>query len=701
MRTEAEGAARWRSGPGTRFAVLGRLHAARDGDELALGSPQQRAVLALLLLRRGRPVTREEIVRGLWRDGAPASAANLVHTYVARLRRVLEPERPRRAPASLLVSVGDGYLLRLRPGQVDLEVFEARVGLAGREQAAGRHAAASEALDDALGLWHGEALGGVPGPFVSTQRTRLAELHLATLESALDIRLVLGRHGELVSELSELVARHPLRERLRALLMLALYRSGRRAEALAVFQDTRRHLVEELGLEPGPELRELQHVILTGAGIAGAQMPRAASWEANISSLAAAPAGMGALPVPAEAGEAGALSVPSAPAGARVLSVPSAPAPSRTVPAQLPHDGGALVGREAELNALDAFVAPAHHRNRSVVITITGPAGIGKTALAVHWARRIAPNYPDGQLYLDLRAFTVGAAQLSAEDALSRLLRSLGHASYDAPVPVEERAALFRTLISDRRMVVVLDNAPSARLVRQLLPGATSCVVVVTSRNRLDGLVAQHSARPLTLSTLNRSAAVEVLRRGVGEDRVGAEPDSAGRLADLAGRLPFALQIAAARLAAQPQRSIAELVTELSDERHRLSALSTEDGDITVRAALDVSFEHLGARAARLFVLLGLVPGPAFTLHLAAALAGTVPAEVRGPLNELLAAHLLTETHPGRYALHDLVRLHAVDAAEAGLREDERRTATHRLLVFSTGADQPMRSCAVSSPPGG
>ncbi len=627
-----------------RYSVLGRLRAELDGRELTLGTPQQRAVLALLVLRRGHLVTPEDVVAAVWGEAAPASADNLVQTYVARLRRLLEPGRPRRAPARVLVSAGRGYVLTVAPGCCDLDVFEDRLRQAGAARAAGDPEGAAGHLRAAIGVsaqgqfdlggW--DALADVPGPYAAAQRARLTEQYLVAAEDLCSAELELGRAAALVPALSGLVAAHPLRERPRALLMQALYRSGRQAEALAAYSDARAHLSRELGLEPGPELRDVQRQILAGQ------------------------------PLRAE---------------------PPAPAPARVpVPAQLPYGGGDLVGRSSEVEHLDRLLGDS-----GLIVTITGPAGVGKTALAVQWAHRHAARYPDGQLHLDLRAFTPGAEPLSTEDALAHLLRGLGVAAADIPAGLDDRAALYRTLAAGRRLVLVLDNAPDARVVRPLLPGTRSALVVITSRNRLDGLVAREGARPVLLDVLTPEAAVDVLRSVAGDQRIDAEPDAAARLADLAGRLPLALRIAGARLAAHPGRPVAELAAELDDEHRRLAALATEDGDLTVRAALDVSRSHLDAAARDLLALLGLVPGPAFSGHLAAALAGRTLAEIRPALGALVTAHLVIEAGPGRYGLHDLVRLYARALPVPG-----REATAHRMLDFYV--DQAVRGCALLSP---
>ncbi|NUT90544.1 MAG: AAA family ATPase, partial [Saccharothrix sp.] len=399
-----------------RFEVLGLLRVVRGGREVDLGAAKQRAVLAVLLLARNTPVSRDHIIEAVWGDATPTSAVNLVQTYVAGLRRALEPSRARRAPAETLTSVGDGYLLRVDPAAVDLDTFERGVAAAGRLRSTGDLEAAARVLDEALALWRGEPLGGVTGLFAEVERGRLGERRLAVLEERAELLLLIGRGAELVQELAALVAEHPLRERVHGLLMRSLCQAGRQAEALGVYREARRVLVEELGVEPGPELRRLQQAVLSG------ENPE-----------------------------------PERPTRPMVIP-PQPPEPALpTTPAQLPRAPVSLIGRDAELAELDGLLAS--HPSGGLVLVVTGPAGVGKTALALHWAHRVRDEFPDGQLYVDLHGYDPNQEPLGAGEVLNRFLRTLGVPSADIPVTVEERSALFRTLIADRRMIVMLDNA--------------------------------------------------------------------------------------------------------------------------------------------------------------------------------------------------------------------------------------------------
>ncbi|MEJ2855115.1 MULTISPECIES: AfsR/SARP family transcriptional regulator [unclassified Saccharothrix] len=618
-----------------RFEVLGLLRVVRGGREVDLGAAKQRAVLAVLLLARNTPVSRDHIIDAVWGDATPTSAVNLVQTYVAGLRRALEPSRARRAPAETLTSVGDGYLLRVDPAAVDLDAFERGVAAAGRLRSTGDLEAAARVLDDALALWRGEPLGGVTGLFAEVERGRLTERRLAVLEERAELLLLIGRGAELVQELTALVAEHPLRERVHGLLMRSLCQAGRQAEALAVYREARRVLVEELGVEPGPELRRLQQAVLSG------EDPE-----------------------------------PERPTRPMVIP-PQAPEPALpTTPAQLPRAPVSLIGRDAELAKLDGLLAS--HPSGGLVLVVTGPAGVGKTALALHWAHRVRDEFPDGQLYIDLHGYDPNQEPLGAGEVLNRFLRTLGVPSADIPVTVEERSALFRTLIADRRMVVMLDNARGSTELMALLPGSPSCVVV-TSRRRLVGLVAHAEAKLVELDMLDTDAAVEVLGRVAGRD--GAEVGALRRLAVLCDGLPLALRIAAARLAVAPSLRAAELVAELDDEHGRLAALGLEDEDSTVRAALDASRRALSPLPARLLALLGLHPGPDVTAHVVAAMARVRVSEAQRALDALTAANLLSVNENGRYGAHDLVRVYTRTLA-AELAPAQRHEATSRMLDF-------------------
>ncbi|SDG93978.1 DNA-binding transcriptional activator of the SARP family [Lentzea fradiae] len=612
-----------------RYEVLGLLRAVRAGQDVDLGAAKQRAVLAVLLLARGTPVSRGQIIEAVWGDNPPSSAVNLVQTYVAGLRRALEPDRARRAPAELLTSVGDGYLMRVEPGALDLDVFERQVLLANRLRATGDLAGAAVELDDALALFRAEPLGGVSGLFADVERGRLVERRLAVLEERAELGLAIGQGPELVSQLGTMVAEHPLRERGHGLLMRALVQAGRQAEALAAYREARRVLIEELGVEPGPELRRVHQAVLAG------ESPE--------------------------------------PERAPVKAQPPEPAPV-TVPAQLPRAPVALVGRDAELAAMDGVLRD----HDGPVLLVTGPAGVGKTALALHWAHRVREEFPDGQLYVDVHGYDPNREPLEIGEVLNRFLRALGVPAADTPVSVDERSALLRTLLADRRMLVMLDNVRGSADLLPLLPGAPSCVVV-TSRRRLAGLVAQVEAKLIELDMLTPDAAVDVLGRIAGRQDIEAE--ALRQLAELCDGLPLALRIAAARLAVSPKLAVAELVEELQDEHGRLVALGLEDGEGTVRAALDASRRALPPLPARLLAIVGLHPGADLTPHVVAAMGDISLVEAQRALDALTAANLLSVSEQGRHVAHDLVRVYTKTLA-GELSEPERDAATARMLDY-------------------
>ncbi|GAA0596151.1 BTAD domain-containing putative transcriptional regulator [Kutzneria viridogrisea] len=619
-----------------RVEVLGPVRAWNGEVELDLGAPRQRAVLAVLASRVGRPVARGELIDGLWGEQAPVSAEGSVHTYVAGLRRALEPDRTHRAPAKVLANAGSGYVLRLADGQLDLVAFEQHLRRT-------RLAATSDDVDTALrnveaavNLWRGTPLSGIPGPFSEFERTRLTEMYLTALEQRAELMLRTGRDAEVVAELSRIVHEHPLREQLRGLLMTALYRSGRQAEALEVYGETRRHLAEELGVEPGPELRGLHERILTNeAALSGTSTPR-----------------------PTE----------------RVTT-------RRVVPAQLPHDMGGFTGREAELVQLEQFLAGDDNVVR--IAAIDGSGGIGKTALAVHFAHRIAERFPDGQLYVNLRGFDPQQPPLVPGDALGQLLRGLGVDAQQVSTDPDEQAGMFRSMVAGKKMLVLLDNAASTDQVRSLLPGSASCVVLVTSRNRLGGLVARDGAHRITLGVLSEAESVSLLEHSIGAQRVAAEPAAVSALVARCGHLPLALRIVASNLADRRHLTVDDLVESLSIEQDRLDVLSAPDDESTaVRGVFSWSYHACKPEATRTFRLLGLHPGPDISTAAAAALTGRPVPVIRRVLDGLAGGHLIEEVGRDRYRLHDLVRVYAAERAEDEETEAERRAAVHRLVQW-------------------
>ncbi|MCX5198545.1 tetratricopeptide repeat protein [Streptomyces sp. NBC_00249] len=604
-----------------RFAVLGPVRAWRGGEALPSGSPQQRALLAVLLLRDGRTATAPELIDAIWGEDPPQQALATIRTYASRLRKVLDP--------GLLVTDAGGYAIRLRHQEaLDLGIARSLAADAEQARTAGDRALARTLLARALDLWDGEPLAGVPGPHADTERTRLAEWRLQLLETRLDLDLEVGHHAEAVSELTALTAAHPLRERLRELLMLALYRSGRQAEALAVYADTRRLLAEELGVDPRPELSALQQRILN----ADAELARAED------------------PV-------------------------TAAAPVLVRPAQLPATVPDFTGRAPFVSELGEILAGAEGQVMAVS-ALAGIGGVGKTTLAVHVAHAARPHFPDGQLYVDLQGTEPRPAQ--PEAVLGSFLRALGTPDSAIPDSAADRAALYRSVLDGRRVLVLLDNARDAAQVRPLLPGTAGCAALVTSRVRMSGLAGAHL---VDLDVMSPDEALQLFTRIVGAERVGAERQAALDVVGACGFLPLAIRIAASRLAARRTWTVSVLAAKLADERRRLDELQA--GDLAVKATFELGYGQLEPAQQRAFRLLGLADGPDVSLAAAAAVLDLPEHDTEDLLEALVDCSLLESAAPGRYRFHDLVRLYARACAE---RDEQppggREAALDRLLDF-------------------
>jgi DNA-binding SARP family transcriptional activator/Tfp pilus assembly protein PilF len=614
-------------------------------------------------MRANRVISRGELVDAVWGQDPPASAEGGIYTYVAGLRRVIEPNRSLRGPGRVLVSSGAGYVLHLVPGQPDAVAFEQDLGRARQLRKAGDAAGAVSALNSALSLWRGIAFAGVPGPFAETERVRLGELRSTAAEERADVLLALGRHEEVVPDLTAMVADHPMRERMRGLLMVALYRCGRHAEALRVFAEGRRVLAEELGIDPGGDLSRIHQQVLT--------MDPALSVPNGLAIRGAS----GSPPSDEDAGS------DPAPDGGQRRPRPEGRA--TPVPAQLPLDAPGFSGRREELSMLQAMLQDSDQPDSGQtvpIVVVSGAAGTGKTALAIRFGRQVAKRFPGGQLYVNLRGLDPATPPLEPAEALRFFLDALGVPPHRIPADTEGRSALFRSMLDDRQMLIVLDNARSVGQVRPLLPGAPGSLVVVTSRNELTGLVAAEGAVPLTLDVLSDREAHEMLARRLGQARVAAEPAAADEIIAACARLPLALGIAVGRAAGRPKRPLTELAAELHDARGRLDALEVGDALTNVRAVLSWSYDQLSEPAARMFRLLGVHPGPDISLSAAASLAGMPRAEAGAALRELARSHMVAEYLPARYTFHDLLRAYAADQAERHDPEPERRAAAHRVL---------------------
>ncbi|MFC4086066.1 BTAD domain-containing putative transcriptional regulator [Amycolatopsis samaneae] len=621
--------------PGPRISVLGPLAFWHNGNPVEVGALKQRTLLAVLALQPDRAIGRDELAGLLWGEDPPKSAANLLHTYVARLRRILEPDRDAGA-VPLIAATRGGYRLRVTGDQLDLPRFDELIGEADRHRAAGNPRAALDAYETALGLWRGALLTNVDSrirahPAAVAVLRRRTE---ATLRYA-DTARELGRAGAAVARLRALADEEPLHEGLAARLMLALAGDGQQAEALRRFTGIRARLAAELGVDPGADLREAHRRVLAQE-----------------------------VPGP-EDGRAG-----------------EAP-PARPVPRQLPAPPRLFTGRTRELARLGAALdAGADRRGTMVISALGGIGGIGKTWLALHWAHRNAHRFPDGQLYVNLRGFDPTAEPVPPAVAVRGFLDALRVAPEAIPADEQARFALYRSLVAERRMLVVLDNARDAAQAAALLPGGPECVVVVTSRHRLGGLVATHGALLLTLDVWTEGEGRELLTRHLGAGRVAAEPDAVDDLLALCGGLPLALGIVAARVATQPGLPLRALADELRDTAGRLDALDAGEVSANLRAVFTASTHALDEAAATLFGLLGLAPGPDIGLAAAAALAGLPAAGTRVLLRELEAAHLVAQPVPGRYRMHDLVRLHAAEQARRGLAGSVRAAALGRLVDY-------------------
>jgi DNA-binding SARP family transcriptional activator len=604
-------------------ALLGPLQVSVNGRPVELPAGRLRPLLAVLALSAGQAVSVDRLAIAVWGEEPPGDARANVQTNVKRLRRVLSGE--------LIVTQRDGYLLEVEPDQVDALRF---VRLLDEAAAAPTLATQRDRLADALALWRGVPFDGVRSEWLErTQSPRLHERYLAGLERRVDLDLAGGRHADLAAELEELTARFPLRETLWARLLTVLERSGRLAEALARYEVIRARLAEELGTDPGPELRQLHTRLLAGG--------------------APGPAGS-VRPTPAD----------------------------RVVPRQLPAGIDGFVGRDAELKALDGLLGNQldPERRPVVIAAIAGPAGIGKTTLAVHWAHRVADRFPDGHLYANLRGFDPAGHPLEPAESIRVFLDALQVPASRIPVSLEAQAGLYRSLLAGKRMLVLLDNARDADQIRPLLPGAPSCLVVVTSRNQLSGLVAANGAHPLTLDLLTDDEARLLLAHRLSHDRIALEPDATNELITRCAHLPLALAIVAARAATHPSHPLAALARQLGDARGALDLFAGEDTSTDVRAVFSSSYRTLSAPAARLFRLLGLHPGPDVTAAAAASLAGLPISQARPLLADLARAHLVTEPTAGRYAFHDLLRAYAGELAHTRDTGTDRRAATHRLL---------------------
>ncbi|MFJ8335297.1 AfsR/SARP family transcriptional regulator [Streptomyces sp. NPDC094437] len=662
-----------------RFALLGPLRAWHGERELPLGGPQQRALLALLLLHRGRSVDISTLVDGVWGHAPPAGAVPVVRTYVSRLRKLLEPERAAGDQFQVVVSAGRGYTLRTDTVLSDVDEFEDAVAQARHYRDAGQLDAAVRLLRDALASWQGTPLAGVPGPYARASRDRLAEQRLTALEYCLRCELDLGLHETALPELLALRDAHPLREGLSELLLIALARSGRKAEALEAYARTRRVLVEELGVEPGPALRAVHAGLLADAPYL-APPPRETSRPRTRPDIRSDRRPETGQDIPLDTRQNARQDTrQDTRAGTRSDSSGGAQPSDVVRPSQLPADSPLFTGRQSELLRADGLLTCAQGQNSPVIGVVDGMAGAGKTSLAVHWAHRVAHHFPDGSLYVNLRGYDQDRAVMDPSAAIESCLTALGVAPNAVPEGLDAQAALYRSVLAGRRVLILLDNARDTEQVRPLLPGAAGCLVIVTSRRRLSGLVAGHGAHPLTLGLPTAEEAHAILVRRLGRARVDAEPEAAEDIVARCARLPLALAIVAARAALHPGFRLADIAAELRADHGSLDAFTGGDAHTDARAAFSWSYRLLEPEAAALFRRLALHPGPDITASAAAALLGVAARRARALLAELTGASLITERSPGRFGFHDLLRAYAAELAEDEDTEPDRRAALHRM----------------------
>ncbi|MEU5312377.1 AfsR/SARP family transcriptional regulator [Streptomyces sp. NPDC021562] len=614
--------------------LLGPVEVWEGGRRVPLGGSRPLAVLASLVVHLGEVVSTERLVDLVWDEDAPATAGALVATHVSAVRRALA----RVDAAEVIRTRPPGYLADLEPAQVDARRFEELLA-AGRS--AGRTEEAAALLAEALGLWRGrEALEGLGQSFARIESARLAELRLVAEEESFGLALDLGRADAAIAPLLSHVAAHPLRERPRGQLMTALFRTGRVSDALRVFQEGRTVLREELGIDPGPELRAVHQAVLThDTGVLGSGRP---------------------APVPVPAPRSGR---------------------SRPAPSHLPPDIADFVGRADQVKWATELLRGVGDSGRTAppIGVISGRSGMGKTALAVHVGHRTAELFPDGRLFVDLRA--ADTTPLEPADALARLLRAMGVEPDTLPSGVEELTGLYRTHIGHRRVLIVLDNASGEAHVRPLLPPGPGSAVLVTSRRRL---VALEGAAHLDLAVPDEAEALELLRRVAGEARTGTEPERAAEIVALCGRLPLAVRIAGARLAARPHWAPGRLAGRLRDERRRLNELSA--GDLELRTSLQLGYADLDPQERRALRRLALLELPDFAAWIAAPLLDIGTEDAEEAVERLVDCHFIDVigvdgTGLPRYRIHDLAREHARERCLSEERAEDRAAAVLRLAA--------------------
>ncbi|MEO3848337.1 BTAD domain-containing putative transcriptional regulator [Streptomyces sp. B8F3] len=609
-----------------------------DGRQYPLGPPQQRSVLAVLAMAPGRPVMVETLMRHVWRDESSGAPRDVLYTYVSRLRRLLREAAQDRPHAPVLRRGNGGYVLDIAPESVDLQRARALAGQ-GRTERADDPERAAKLFGEASALWRGTPLAGLRGEWAEQVRAGLERERVTLLTEWYDLELELGRHAESVAGLSAEVVEHPLAEPLAGQLMLALYRSGRQSDALEVYARARASLIEEIGEEPGPELRRLHERILRRSRDLNRRQE------------------------------------PHKP-GAGQSEAPPGDAPQAVRPAQLPPGVAGFTGREAYLRRLDRLLPEADGDSpEATICAVVGTAGVGKTALAMHWAHRAAERFPDGQLYVNLRGFAAADRPTEPAEALRAFLQALRIPDSQIPEGTDARTGLFRSLLTGRRVLVVLDNARDDCQVLPLLPGAPGCATLITSRHRLPGLIAATGADQIVLEPFSTEEARQLLIGRLTAEQLEGRRGAVTDLVNGCVRLPLALALAAAHLAARPGITLTALADRTPDSGGcELMA--------DVRTVFSWSYRVLSPAAARLFRMLGLHPGPEFRTGAAAALGGIGPPQARALLRELTWASVLDERAPGRFAMHDLLRDYAAELSREQDDEEQRQAAVCRTLDY-------------------
>ncbi|WST46375.1 tetratricopeptide repeat protein [Streptomyces avidinii] len=680
-----------------RFNVLGSLEGWIDEVRLRLGGAIQERVLCMLLLEAGRVVPVARLVEATWEKDPPVTAAHQVRKAVADLRRRIP------TGSAVIATDGPGYRVVVADDQLDLLEFDTLTRAAARAVREGGQAAAAEALRAALALWRGSVLSGAGGPVIEAAATALEERRLAAAEQLFDLCLALGESGELISGLRGLITQHPLRETLRGQLMLALYRSGRQAEALREYGEVRELLVNELGIDPGPRLARLYEAILRDSPeLAAPERPAPVPVPVSVSVPVSAPVAVAApvppapepvapvpqepepaLPVPAvsESEAPGAAAPAAAGTGREEPGTPAAPADA---PCTLPYDLPDFTGRAKELAELFDYVQDEGRGGDRYarIVAIDGMGGMGKTTLAVRAAHRLAGRYPDGQLHIDLHGFTPGREPVTPAAALDGLLRTLGTPGDRIPEDLEGRTALWRSKLDGQRMLLLFDNAVDAAQIRPLLPASPGCLALITSRGRLMDL---DGVEWVSIGMMEPEDSTSLMAETLGTTRVAAEPAASAELAELCGHLPLALRIATARLRNRPRWTVRYLVERLRDEKRRMDELSS--GERSVAATLRLSYLAMDEEYRTAFRILSLYPCAGTDVYSAAALLGTAVRDAEDALEFLLDVHLVQQPDIGLYTFHDLVRSFAQSLRGSATADDDAEAVERLLGYYMTTSD--------------